>query len=265
MRIPCEFTHQVTARQPLCAGPDFRPESARSAGGTRQAPLLLVEDLMSELPSLDRHLQALEDDEAEVREAAVEALVALGSNALVDTLAGLPQRGDLWKAVARVLGRIGTPSAIAVLTDALENDANEVCVTASLVLAEAGPEATGALLRGLQHWLPAVRARCALALGRLKCREAAELLVPLVLDAEWSVRLEAILALAAVGEDRAVPALIVALTDEEEAVRQSVPVALGEIGTPAAMAGLQQALINDDPSVRWIAEWQLNQMAVTQR
>ncbi len=216
---------------------------------------------MSIVPELETFIQALANSEAEEREVAVEALVAAGGDALVARLAELPQRGDQWKSVARVLCLIGSERAVAVLTAALRNEANEVCVTASLALADAGVVAVPSLIDGLTHWLPAVRARCAMALGRMKVQGAVEPLLPLVADTDWSVRLEAILALAALADDRAVPALVAALTDEEDAVRQSVPVALGEIGSVAAIVGLRRALINDDPNVRWIAEWQLAQMA----
>ena len=216
---------------------------------------------MSSLSDLEPFIKALSNSEAAEREVAVEALVAAGDDELVARLAKLPQRGDQWKSVARVLGLIGSERAIAVLTAALSTAANEVCVTASLALADAGAVAVPSLIAGLAHWLPAVRARCAMALGRMKVHDAVEPLLPLAADVDWSVRLEAILALAALADDRAVPALVAALTDEEEAVRQTVPVALGELGSEAAIAGLRRALINDDPNVRWIAEWQLAHMA----
>lgn len=73
------------------------------------------------IPSDIRHrLQQLSDTDAHVREEAVDALVAIGSDELVDALAALPRGGEAWKSVARTLGKIGSARAIAVLEEALD-------------------------------------------------------------------------------------------------------------------------------------------------
>jgi len=222
---------------------------------------------LSETPTvaaIQALIERLRDADAEVREAASDALTRIGTPKIVMRLSQAPRDPVTWAGVARTLAKIGTPEAIKVLAEALHDSSAEVWSTASLALADAGPAAGEALIGALQHEVPSVRARAAMALGRARVVAATEALIAALKDSDRSVRLEAVVALAALRQDAAVPALVEALNDSEESVRQSVPIALGEIGTEAALKALKEAAQHEDEGIRWVAQWQLQEMGVEQ-
>lgn len=205
-------------------------------------------------------LDGVRDIDAEVREAASDALAQITTPEVLTVLKEAPRDTVTWTGVARTLAKMATPEAVAVLGEALHDSSSDVWTTASLALADVGGAAAPALEKALRHEAPSVRARAAMALGRARICEAIGALIGATKDLDASVRMEAVVAMAALHDDRAVPALVEALNDPEECVRQSVPVALGEIASESAIAALRQAAQHEDEAIRWIAEWQLGEM-----
>jgi len=202
-------------------------------------------------------LEALRDGDGNVREAAVGALVCLGPERVMSCLPALPRGTGPWKPIARILGLLATAESCALLGAALNDPSQDVRVTASLALVDAGEASRPVLVGALSHTDPAVRSRAAMSLGRTKARSAVEALMAACKDDAPEVRMEAVLALAAIRDEQAVPALLGVLTDPAEVVRQAVPIALAEIATPAAFDGLRQCASSDDGMVRWIAKSEL--------
>jgi hypothetical protein len=208
-------------------------------------------------------VRLLSDSDPNAGEAAVQALVRIGGNDVVDALNALPRQGKVWERAARTLGKLATPTAVEILGEVLFESSSDAAMVACLALIDAGAVAGPVLTRALHHPSADVRARAAMALGRAQVRDALNPLVEAAHDPEASVRLEALVALAALKDDRAVPVLAFALQDPDDAVRQSVPIFLGEIGTPRAIAALREAARSADEAVRWTAEWQLKEMGLS--
>jgi HEAT repeat protein len=230
------------------ADPDTRRGAAEALGERRDE---------SAVPHL---INLFGDTDPGVGEAAVQALVRIGGEAVVNALSRAPRAGKAWERAARTLGKLATPATVAMLGDALLAGSYDTAMTACLALVDAGGVAGSVLIRALRHPSMDVRARAAMALGRAQVHDALDALMQAAGDPESSVRLEALVALAALKDDRAVPALAAALDDADDAVKQSVPIFLGEIGTPRAVEVLRQAARSEDEAVRWTAEWQLNEM-----
>ncbi len=228
---------------------------------TRRAAAEALGELQCDTAILDL-VSLFSDSDPNVCEAAVQALVRIGGNEVVDALRALPRQGKVWERAARTLGKLATPATVEILEESLFEGSSDVAMIACLALIDAGAVAGPTLARALHHPSADVRARAAMALGRAQVRDAFSALVEAAHDPEASVRLEALVALAALKDDRAVPALAFALQDPDDAVRQSVPIFLGEIGTPRAIEALREAARSDDEAVRWTAEWQLKEMGL---
>lgn len=211
--------------------------------------------------AIERLLEGLHDDDANIREAAVRALVQTGPGNVLERLRAMPRSGSQWKTVARILGLLGTAESCELLGAALFEGDREVRIAASLALVDAGEASVPVLVRALKHEEPDIRSRAAMSLGRIKAKSGVEALMEACSDEAEEVRLEAVLALAAIRDERAVTVLEAARDDPAEAVRQSAPIALGEIGTPKAREALKRCLECADEMVRWIAQSELEAAA----
>jgi HEAT repeat protein len=187
------------------------------------------------------------DDET-VRGAAIDALDEVGTDAverLVAEMAGIDADGADWvraeafvealgadraelrMAAANALGRVGDPSAVAALTDRLDD-----------------PD-------------PRVRARAARACGSIGDARATDRLADRLGDQDGRVRREAADALAAIGTEAALAPLLDAVDDPSERVRYAAVMALGGYEGEAAIDPLIRALDDDDETVRRAAVFSL--------
>ena len=228
---------------------------------TRRAAAEALGELRCET-AISNLVNLFSDSDPNVGESAVQALVHIGGDEVVESLAFVPRKGNVWERAARTLGKLATPATVEILGEALFESSSDAAMVACLALIDAGAVAGPVLARALHHPSADVRARAAMALGRAQVRDALNGLVEAAHDPEASVRLEALVALAALKDDRAVPVLAFALQDPDDAVRQSVPIFLGEIGTPRAIEALREAARSADETVRWTAEWQLKEMGL---
>lgn len=144
---------------------------------------------------------ALQDDDADVRQEALNALIDLRDPAAIPGLLtalrdqNVEARG---RAVAG-LARFDTPEAIDGLASALRDES------------------------------PVVRARAALAFGNVRSTEAVTALLPLLDDADADVRRQAVRALGRIADPGAIDGLTGALQDPEPAVREEAARALGRV------------------------------------
>ncbi|MCS6859796.1 MAG: HEAT repeat domain-containing protein, partial [Abditibacteriales bacterium] len=85
---------------------------------TRRAAAEALGERRSEtaIPAL---VNLFSDSDPNVCEAAVQALVRIGGDAVVDALADLPRRGKIWERAARTLGKLATPTTVEMLGQVL--------------------------------------------------------------------------------------------------------------------------------------------------
>lgn len=114
-------------------------------------------------------VEALGDKEQEVRKAAEEALVELGTAVAADAIRALRHKSpEVRRAAARVLGRIGDPAAVEPLLEALRDRDEWVRAHAAEVLRKLGDQRViPAFLAALDDGNERVRAHAAAVLGEL--------------------------------------------------------------------------------------------------
>ena len=123
--------------------------------------------------------------------------------------------------------------------------------------------ASGVLQRALGDADAAVRARAALAIGRLQDSSDVTVLVPLLRDRVATVRREAVFALGQIGHRSARPALESALRDGDAEVVELAVEALGKLGDPAATPRVVPFLRRGTPAQRMRAGESLWRLADT--
>lgn len=155
---------------------------------------------------LARALRALEDDSAETRVEAIEAIGRRGwrhRREAAPHLRRLLRRDPAWQVRAssgRALGRLSVRSAVPDLVAALRDPKVEVRVVAAAALWRLpDPAAVPALLRLIDDDDPAARQWAALALGVIRDPRAVEPIAGLLDDSEKAVRMDAIRALGRIG------------------------------------------------------------------
>jgi len=207
-------------------------------------------------------VRALMDESVRVREAAANALVEIGLQAvdavpaLIQAIRNEEEDSDLRQAASAALGAIG-PEAVPALIQALADEDEHVRRAAASALRDIGPEAVDAvpaLIQALQDEHEDVRQAAASALGKIG-PQAVPALIGALGDGDANVRQGASLALGLIGPEakEAVPLLIQALEgDEDWLVRSRAAYALGWIEPDAseAVPALVQALGDENEYVR---------------
>jgi HEAT repeat protein len=197
-------------------------------------------------------IAALKDEDWAIREEAAMMLGTLRDPRAVGPLVSVLRDGDraVRDAASEALLAIGEP-AVTTLGACLSDPLLTVQELASSVLARiADARVLTPLITALASpdWI--VRMHAAKALGRIQASEAVTPLVPLLQDAVKAVREETSTALAAIGE-AALPSLLGALTHGEWLVRLHAVEALGKTRSPEAVVPLLSVLFNDrDRAVR---------------
>ena len=147
---------------------------------------------------------AMKDEDPEVRQQAVHALMQVRSPAIVaPMIAALSDSdADVRQSAAMAVGQMGERQAIPALSRLLsDSDAD-------------------------------VRQQGAFALGQLGAKEAGPALIKALSDTDADVRQQAAFALGQIGDDAAVEALTKALKDPSADVRQQAACALGRVIAP---------------------------------
>ena len=172
-------------------------------------------------------MAALQDNDSEVRQQAVVALVSLGWQPVDETqsvLLAVAQQ-DWDRAVS--LGSV----ALAPLVAALRDNDSGVRQQAAVALGRLGdPRALAPLVAALRDNDSGVRQQAAAALGWLGDPRAVKPLVAALEDNKYWVRQQAAAALGRLGDPRAVKPLVAALEDNKYWVRQRAAAALVSLG-----------------------------------
>jgi len=218
------------------------------------ARLLAVLGRLGGSPAVRTLARAMPDARPDVRYAAGDALLALGSAALPDLLAALTDDDPLLReGAALALARLAPEAlsgageaAIPALVSALRRDVGPLREAAVSALGRMGKAAVPALLHALDDKSWDVRALAADALGQLGDPAAVPGLLRVLESDDADLRARAASALGRIGQRSALPGLIRALHDRDGVVRWWAAEALGRIGDPAAIAALLEALRRPD-------------------
>jgi HEAT repeat protein len=173
---------------------------------------------------------AVQSHDSALRVAALRALGQRGGDEVTETLqwvAATEADAEVAQAAIDALAQVATPEAIDALV-ALTSDQRlrEACITA---LARFDETQLEWIARGLTHVNVEVRRAVTEALGRIKRSNASDLLSAALDDPEAAVRLAAANALGYLGNRRAERKLVaLARTDPEMAVRRAAEKALGK-------------------------------------
>jgi HEAT repeat protein len=185
---------------------------------------------------------ALKDDDADVREAAAQALKSLGWKPTKDThRAWLAFVGGKWDELVS----LGAASVEPLVVAARGHRDSKVQAAAVKALLRIGAVAVEPLIVALEDKDGRVRKAAAEALGKIGDARAVEPLTKALWDESWNVRMAAAEALGKIGDPRAAEPLLVALNSWDVGVglerREAAAQALIQIG-PAAVEPLVAAL-----------------------
>jgi hypothetical protein len=194
----------------------------------------------------------------EVRRVYYDALISMGdaSRPVIEKMIEDENRFLVRDAVA-ILGEIGGPRAVDLVTGALADTDSRVRAEALLALGKLGDAEAGQIVLGLlEDSDPNVRLAAAVAAGDLKVERAMRRMLQMLEvehDEERCVRL--LHAFGAMGDPGAVPAIEKhairsAFAKASTDVRIAAYRALHQIGTPHARELVQQALHDKEPGVR---------------
>ena len=196
------------------------------------------------LPSL---IQAMRDPNAEVREAVVAALMQVGDATCLEVLVGALK--DLSSAVRRRAAK-----ALDFLGWKPANDSQRVLRLVALgeflKAAGIGVLAVEPLLGVLQDPQCPNRRNVVEALSQIGDERVLKPLLGALKDLDWQVRVAAVEALGAIRDPRSVEPLNLALKDQDPAVRAAVADALGKLSDNGSLARLTTSLKDSNWCVR---------------
>jgi HEAT repeat protein/beta-lactamase regulating signal transducer with metallopeptidase domain len=173
-------------------------------------------------------------------------VAAAGDTAVVRALIARlrDENAEVRQAAADALGRIGDPLAIPALVASLDDPEAEVRRSALDALSQFERGVPAAPIRALLTFGDAeVRARAASMLGQMRDRSSVGAIGRLVQDSDADVRREAIHALAEIRDPAGTPAVAAALQDADADVRRHAVEAMNELGgtiPDATLTGLLQ-------------------------
>ena len=206
--------------------------------------------------------EALKDNEWKVRKVAAEILGQLrypaefasqGDRQAVESL--IQALGDdnqeVRRAAVDALARIGGPEVGQPLASSLGDDDPVIRLKAATELWKVGGEkAVETLIEALGDPSWEVQMAVATALGQLGDRRAVKPLLNALKTPHWQLRWRAAAALGWLGDDRAIQPLIRSLQDETSLVRAAACESLGRLWAREAIRPLMKALADGDPQVR---------------
>jgi HEAT repeat protein/beta-lactamase regulating signal transducer with metallopeptidase domain len=208
-------------------------------------------------------VDALKDTDEDVRETAMQALVALRDPHIFEPLvmALHDSSADIREKAAFGLGQLRDPRAVAPLATAVKDQNADVREQAVFALGQLrAAEAIDAITPALHDSSDSVREQAAFALGQIRDPRAVEPLISALKDPKPDIRQQAAFALGQIRSPKAVDALVIALKDGETDVREQAAFALGQIRDPRAIEGLTAALKDASASVRQQAAFALGQI-----
>jgi HEAT repeat protein len=195
-------------------------------------------------PAVAPLVEALDDDDCDLRAAAAVALGRIGDRRAVEALSR--RVGDAAEEVRRqairALASLKDPRAVPFLIDAFDARDWKMSHEATKALVEIGEPAVPALVDGLAHPGRFVMIHSATALAKIKDPRAVEPLLSCLFDADSAIARAAANALGEIGDARAVEPVIALLHYPAGHAQDAAASALGKIGDRRAVVPLMEAL-----------------------
>lgn len=212
--------------------PDIRRGACEAAGELKETAFV---------PSL---IGLLQDPDAGVKEAALNALVAIGGETVADSVAPLLRSADpvLRNLAIETLQQLG-PAILPAISSLLHDTDDDVVKFAVDILADMRDVRAVSMLSGLlDHPNPNVRASVAVCLGRTKAPESAPVLIKALDDAEEWVRFSAIEGIGHLQDRVALPRLLDIIEKDSGLIREAAIDAAAKIAGPADSARILKKL-----------------------
>ncbi len=182
---------------------------------------------------------ALMDKDLGVKEAAINALTAIGGSKVAEAVSPLLKSEDaaLRNIGIEILGGLGAGGLGPMLTLLGDPDDDVVKFAVDIIAGiEEAADATGALLPLLSHRNPNVRASAALCLGRIKATGAAGLIAKALSDSEEWVRFSAIEGLGLLEDRASLGALLLFVEQDAGPAKDAALEAASRIAAPSDSA-----------------------------
>lgn len=207
------------------------------------------------VPVIDPLIEALKDDNLEVRRKVIWVLWRVGARQAVEPLIACLHDDDrkVRGYATWALGRLGDTRAIQPLIAVLDDDHEKVRWDAAIALEKFGEQAIPALMEALFDERFQVRVGAANALAWLMDARAIRSLAAALKDESASVRQRAAFALGWIRDAQAVDALVGALGDEDDDVRMQAAAALGWIRDNRAIEPLARLIEDENEWTRYAA------------
>ncbi|MDD2754245.1 MAG: HEAT repeat domain-containing protein [Methanothrix sp.] len=217
---------------------------------------------IGDIKAIEPLIQTLTDDDNNVREESIEALRKIGVPSIEALAKVLKDRDNkVKKHAVQALGEIRDAKAVESLIQVLNETDSDVLGEAVSALEKIGMPSVKPLIQALKDRDGQVRKLATVALGEIRDVRAVEPLIQVLGDNDSNVRGGAADALSKIRDIRAVEPLIQYLKDNDSDVRCKTALALGRIGDAEASKPLIHALLYDtDSKVRKSAAMALGEI-----
>ncbi|MBI5886837.1 MAG: HEAT repeat domain-containing protein [Deltaproteobacteria bacterium] len=193
---------------------------------------------------IPRLTELLQDTDAGVKEAALNALVSIGGRQVADSVAPFLRSSDapLRNIAIEALQQLG-PVILPAISGLLTDKDDDVVKFAVDILAGMGDKRAVLMLKGLLgHANPNVRASVAVCLGRIKAPESVRALIEALSDSEEWVRFSALEGIGHLQDKAALPRLLELIERETGLLREAAIDAAANIAGPSDCAGILMKL-----------------------
>lgn len=191
----------------------------------------------------------LADEDPGVREAALNALIAIGGRKVAEAVAPLlkAESAQLRNMGIEILEHLG-PEAFPTIAALLNDPDDDVVKFAVDIIANTREErAVGLLFALIDHHNANVRASVAVCLGRLKAESSVPVLLSALEDSEEWVRFSAVEGLGLIQDRRALPALIKLIETDSGLIKEA---AIDAVARIACAEDASSVLVKLEPLVK---------------
>jgi HEAT repeat protein len=253
-QLPLAQRYTEYAQAGLFANADKVFEAIHKAEDKKLVSTLVTQLPIARMQKTFDHLLALwKDSDADVRQAAIQALSDLKVPEAINPLLALLKDNDagVRQAAIQILDKLNAPEAINPLLALLkDSDANVRYYAIQALSNLKATEAINPLLALLKDDYASVRQAAIYALSNLKASEAINPLLALLKDNDAYVRQAAIQALSNLKAQEAIKPLLAMLNDDNTNVSQAAIQALSNLKAPEAINSLLALLKDNDAYVR---------------
>ncbi len=227
-------------------------------GDVLKSALYFVGVRMRRQEAINKVFNMLEHSYDDVKEAAIEACIAMGSDEVKNKFKEFFRNEDSMKRMLAVyaLGRLGVDESLAELTEALEDESLAVRQLAVEAFAQNGDVCEGRLellLPRLSDESSEVRTTMVELLGHCSGSASMPYLISALQDSDDWVKIRAVEALGNLKAEEAAPQLVQLFEDASPMLTFKIIDALGNIGGNIAFRSLLGLMDHEDPEIQQAA------------